>query len=152
LHSAGKTTATIMLIVAAAGLYGWLISTAQIPQLVRSFLLGVSQNPVVILLIMGMFMELIAILTITVPVFLPVATAVGLDPVYFGVIVVLNLMIGFLTPPFGLNVFIMQRVSKVKFNLIVRELVPFMAVLVITLLLMVFFPDLVMAIPNMVYR
>lgn len=158
LYTAGKNTASIMLIVAAAGLYGWLISTEQIPQLVRTFLLGVSENPIVIiliinviLLIMGMFMELIAILTITVPVFLPVATAIGLDPVYFGILVVLNLMIGFLTPPFGLNVFIMQKISKVPFYAIIRELIPFMAVLVVTLLLMVFFPELVMAIPNMVY-
>lgn len=158
LYTAGKNTASIMLIVAAAGLYGWLISTEQIPQLVRTFLLGVSENPIVIiliinviLLIMGMFMELIAILTITVPVFLPVATAIGLDPVYFGILVVLNLMIGFLTPPFGLNVFIMQKISKVPFYAIIRELIPFMAVLLVTLLLMVFFPDLVMAIPNMVY-
>jgi tripartite ATP-independent transporter DctM subunit len=158
LYTAGKNTASIMLIVAAAGLYGWLISTEQIPQLVRTFLLGVSENPIVIiliinviLLVMGMFMELIAILTITVPVFLPVATAIGLDPVYFGILVVLNLMIGFLTPPFGLNVFIMQKISKVPFYAIIRELVPFMAVLVVTLLLMVFFPELVMAIPNMVY-
>jgi tripartite ATP-independent transporter DctM subunit len=158
LYSAGKNTAAIMLIVAAAGLYGWLISIEQIPQLVRTMLLGVSENPVVILLIinvilliMGMFMELIAILTITVPVFLPVATAIGLDPVYFGVLVVLNLMIGFLTPPFGLNVFIMQKISGVPFWAIIRELIPFMVVLGITLLLMVFFPDLVMAIPRMVY-
>jgi tripartite ATP-independent transporter DctM subunit len=158
-YQAGKTTASIMLIVAAAGLYGWLISTAQIPQLVRNALLGISDNPIVILLIinfilliMGMFMELIAILTITVPVFLPVANAMGFDPIYFGVVVVLNLMIGFLTPPFGLNIFIMQRISKVSFNAIVRELVPFMVVLLGTLLLMVFFPDLVMFIPNAIYQ
>lgn len=156
--NAAKTTASIMAIVAAAGLYGWLISTEQIPQLVRNFLLGVSDSAIVILLIinfillvMGMFMELIAILTIAVPVFLPVATAVGLDPVYFGVIVVLNLMIGFLSPPFGLNVFIMQKISKVPFYSIVRELIPFMLVLLGTLLAMVFFPRLVMAIPNAVY-
>lgn len=158
LMTSGKTTASIMVIVAAAGLYGWLVSTEQIPQLVRDMLLGVSENPTVILLIinfilliMGMFMELIAILTITVPVFLPVAVAIGLDPVYFGVIVVLNLMIGFLTPPFGLNVFIMQKVSGVPFYEIIRELVPFLIVLVLTLLLMVFFPNLIMSIPNAVY-
>lgn len=158
LFEAGKTTASIMLIVAAAGLYGWLISVEQIPQLVRDALVGLSDNPLIILLIinvillvMGMFMELIAILTITVPVFLPVARAIGLDPVYFGVIVVFNLMIGFLTPPFGLNIFIMQKLSRVPFWRIVRELVPFMVVLLVTLLLMVFFPAIVMFIPGLVY-
>lgn len=158
LFEAGKTTASIMLIVAAAGLYGWLISVEQIPQIVRDALLMVSENPIIILLIinvillvMGMFMELIAILTITIPVFLPVARGLGLDPVYFGVIVVFNLMIGFLTPPFGLNIFIMQKLSKVPFWRIVRELVPFMVVLLITLLLMVFFPSIVTWLPGLVY-
>lgn len=158
LFEAGRTTASIMLIVAAAGLYGWLISVEQIPQLVRDAMVGLSDNPIVILLIinlilliMGMFMELIAILTITVPVFLPVAESIGLDPVYFGVIVVLNLMIGFLTPPFGLNIFIMQKLSGVPFWRIVRELVPFMLVLVATLLLMIAFPSLIMFIPELVY-
>ena len=158
LYTAGKTTAAIMLIVAAAGLYGWLISTEQIPQMVGALLLDLTENRVallliimVILLIMGMFMELIAILTITVPVFLPVATAVGVDSVYFGVLVVLNLMIGFLTPPFGLNVFIMQKISRVPFYSIIRELLPFMAVLFIVLLLIVFVPEVVTTLPNMFY-
>lgn len=158
LWKSAKMTASIMVIVAAAGLYGWLISTEQIPQMIRGFLLGVSDNPIiilliinVILLIMGMFMELIAILTITVPVFLPVATTLGFDTLYFGVLVVLNLMIGFLTPPFGLNVFIMQKISGVPFYQIIKELLPFMLILFLTLLLMIFFPSLVTAIPNAVY-
>lgn len=157
--ASGKMTASIMLIVAAASLYGWLISIEQIPNQIRIAIEGISTNPTVVLLIinaillvMGMFMELIAVLTITVPVFLPVVTAVGIDPVYFGVIVVLNLMIGFLTPPFGLNIFIMQKISKVPFGAIVKALVPFIIILISTLLLMIFFPSLVMTIPNMVYK
>lgn len=156
LTAAGSSTATIMLIVAAASLYGWLVSVEQIPQAIKAALLSFSTNPTilmliinVLLLIMGMFMELIAVLTIAVPVFLPVMTAVGVDPVYFGVIVVLNLMIGLLSPPFGINIFIMQRVSGVPFSDIVRELVPFIMILVGTLLLMVLVPDLVMFIPDM---
>lgn len=156
LFAAGTSTASIMLIVAAASLYGWLISVEQIPQAIKTALLSVSTDPTilmliinVLLLIMGMFMELIAVLTIAVPVFLPVMTAVGVDPVYFGVIVVLNLMIGLLSPPFGINIFIMQRVSGVPFGDIVRELVPFIVILFGTLLLMVLVPDLVMFVPRM---
>lgn len=153
---AGHTTASIMLIVAAASLYGWLVSVEQIPQIIQQGLLSISQSPIilmliinVILLIMGMFMELIAILTIAVPVFLPVLTALGIDPVFFGVIAVLNLMIGLLTPPFGLNIFIVQKISSAPFAAIVRETIPFIIVLVCTLLLLVFFPNIVMWLPNL---
>ena len=155
LFAAGSSTASIMLIVAAAGLYGWLVSVEQFPQALKEILLSVTDDPIklmliinVVLLVMGMFMELIAVLTIAVPVFLPVMTAVGIDPVYFGVIVVLNLMIGLLSPPFGLNIFIMQRISGVKFGSLVRELTPFIIILFGTLLLMVLFPELVMFVPN----
>lgn len=156
LFSAGSSTASIMLIVAAAGLYGWLVSVEQIPQSFKSFLLSVTDDPLilllvinVLLLIMGMFMELIAVLTIAVPVFLPLMTAVGVDPVYFGVVVVLNLMIGLLSPPFGLNLFIMQRISGVGFGALIKELVPFISILLLTLLLMVLFPPLVMWLPEL---
>jgi|AntDeeMinimDraft_5_1070356.scaffolds.fasta_scaffold04146_3 tripartite ATP-independent transporter DctM subunit len=154
--TAGYSTATIMLIVAAANLYGWLISIEQIPQIVQQGLLSVSQNPIIvmfliniILLIMGMFMELIAIITIAVPVFLPLVTNLGIDPVFFGVIAVLNLMIGLLTPPFGLNIFIMQRVTGVPFWDIIKEAVPFIFILIGTLILLVLFPQIVMFLPNL---
>ena len=156
LRQAGSSTASIMLIVSAAALYGWLISVEQIPQVIKEILLSVTDNRIylifiinVILLIMGMFMELIAVLTIAVPVFLPVMTAIGVDPVYFGVIMVLNLMIGLLSPPFGINIFILQRISNVSFGKIVYELIPFIAVLSGTLILMVIFPDLVMFLPRL---
>jgi tripartite ATP-independent transporter DctM subunit len=146
---AASSTASIMLIVAAAALYGWLVSTARIPQAVSGAMLGVSENPVIvlaliclILLVMGMFMELIAILTIAVPVFMPVAQAAGIDPVHFGVVVVLTLMIGLLTPPFGLNIFILQRISGASYGDIVRETLPFIAILLLLLIPIVVFPDL----------
>lgn len=154
--SASYSTATIMLIVAAANLYGWLISIEQIPQMVQQGLLAVSNNPIVImfliniiLLVMGMFMELIAILTIVVPVFLPLVTNLGIDPVYFGVIAVLNLMIGFLSPPFGLNIFIMQRVTGVPFWDIIKETVPFIMILICTLILLILFPGIVTFLPDL---
>lgn len=154
---AGHTTAAIMLIVAAANLYGWLVSVEQIPQLIQQGILSFSTNPIVvmliinlILLIAGMFMELIAILTIAVPVFLPIATSVGIDPVFFGVIAVLNLMIGLLTPPFGLNIYILQRVSKVPFWDITKEVFPFILLLIGFVILLVIFPEIVMFLPNLI--
>ena len=153
-----RTTASIMFIVAAAGLYGWLVSIEGIPRMIQGGLLAITAEPLiillivnVILLILGMFMELIAILIISVPVFLPVLTGVGFDPVYLGVVMVLNLMIGFLTPPFGLNVFIMQKLARCGFRELIGELWPFMAVLVGTLLLVIFIPELVTALPEYIY-
>jgi tripartite ATP-independent transporter DctM subunit len=158
LRSAGASTAAIMLIVAAAALYGWLVSTEQIPQMIRESMLSLTRDPIwlmliinVILLVMGMFMELIAILTIAVPVFLPVMDAVGVDPVYFGVVVVLNLMIGLLSPPFGINIFILQKISGVPFGAIVRELMPFIYVLIGTLVLMTVFPKFVLLVPHLMH-
>lgn len=152
---AASSTASIMLIVAAAALYGWLVSTAQIPQAVRGAMLNLSSDPtvvlgliVIILLIMGMFMELIAILTIAVPVFLPVATAAGIDPVHFGVVAVLTLMIGLLTPPFGLNIFILQRISGASYGAIVKETLPFIAILILLLIPIVVFPQISLFLVN----
>lgn len=146
---AARSTATIMLIVAAANIYGWLVSTQQIPVVVQGFLTNVTQNPTillmiiaVVLLVMGMFMELIAILTIAVPVFLPVATATGIDPIHFGIVTVLTLMIGLLTPPFGLNLFIVQQVSGANYSAILRETWPFIFILIGVLIPIIMFPQI----------
>lgn len=144
-----RSTASIMLIVASAAIYGWLVSTQQIPQVVQGWLVGISSNPTVLLLIialvllvMGMFMELIAILTIAVPVFLPVAMATGIDIIHFGIVAVLTLMIGLLTPPFGLNLFIVQQVSGASYASILRETWPFIFILLVVLALVIIFPGL----------
>lgn len=146
---AARSTATIMLIVAAANIYGWLVSTQQIPVVVQGFLTNVTENPTIllmiiafVLLIMGMFMELIAILTIAVPVFLPVAIATGIDPIHFGIVAVLTLMIGLLTPPFGLNLFIVQQVSGARYSSILRETWPFIFILVGVLIPIIIFPQI----------
>mgnify|MGYP003700381091 CR=1 FL=1 len=144
-----RSTATIMLIVAAANIYGWLISTQQIPAVVQGFLVDITENPTillmiiaVVLLVMGMFMELIAILTIAVPVFLPVAFATGIDPIHFGIVTVLTLMIGLLTPPFGLNLFIVQQVSGAKYSAILKETWPFIFILIGVLIPIIVFPQI----------
>ncbi len=146
---AARSTATIMFIVAAANIYGWLVSTQQIPVVVQGFLVNITENPTillmiiaVILLIMGMFMELIAILTIAVPVFLPVAIATGIDPIHFGIVCVLTLMIGLLTPPFGLNLFIVQQVSGAKYSAILKETWPFIFILIGVLIPIIIFPQI----------
>jgi len=150
---AARSTATIMLIVAAANIYGWLVSTQQIPVVVQGFLVNITGNPTIllliiafVLLIMGMFMELIAILTIAVPVFLPVAVATGIDPIHFGIVTVLTLMIGLLTPPFGLNLFIVQQVSGASYSSILKETWPFIFILIGVLIPIIVFPQTSMGI------
>lgn len=150
-----RSTATIMLIVAAANIYGWLVSTQQIPQAVQGMLTTITSNPTILLLIiaavllvMGMFMELIAILTIAVPVFLPAAVATGIDPVHFGIVTVLTLMIGLLTPPFGLNLFIVQQVSGASYASILRETWPFIFILLLVLIPVIIFPGISLFIPG----
>lgn len=152
---AARSTATIMLIVAAANIYGWLVSTQQIPMAVQGFLMGITENPTILLLIialvllvMGMFMELIAILTIAVPIFLPVAVATGIDPIHFGIVTVLALMIGLLTPPFGLNLFIVQQVSGAKYSSIIKETWPFIIILIGVLIPVIVFPQISLGILN----
>lgn len=144
-----QSTASIMLIVASASIYGWLVSTQQIPQVVQGWMTGISSDPTVlllliafVLLVMGMFMELIAILTIAVPVFLPIALASGIDIIHFGIVAILTLMIGLLTPPFGLNLFIVQQVSGASYAAILRETWPFIFILMAVLILIIVFPQI----------
>ncbi|MCJ7830582.1 MAG: TRAP transporter large permease, partial [Desulfobacterales bacterium] len=117
-----ETTAIIMLIVAGASIFAWILTENQITEKFAGLILGVSHNKIIVLILMnlilfvvGFFMETIAAITILVPVLLPVAVEVGVDPVHFGVVMVLNLMIGLLTPPVGMVLYVLSRVAKVPF-------------------------------------
>jgi TRAP-type C4-dicarboxylate transport system permease large subunit len=105
-----------------------------------------------ILLVVGCFMETVAAITIMVPVLLPVAVHLGIDPVHFGVIMVLNLMIGLLTPPVGMVLYVLARVANIRFEQAVVGTAPFIVPLVVVLLLVTFVPSLTMWLPTMIYR
>jgi TRAP-type C4-dicarboxylate transport system permease large subunit len=105
-----------------------------------------------ILLVVGCFMETVAAITILVPVLLPVAVELGIDPVHFGVIMVLNLMLGLLTPPVGMVLYVLSRVSGVRFETCVVSTAPFLIPLVACLLLMTFVPSIAMWLPTLIYR
>jgi tripartite ATP-independent transporter DctM subunit len=154
-----ETTAAVLLIVGAASLFGWVLTTTQVTEAMTKALLSISRDPMVILLminilllIVGCFMETIAAISILVPVLMPVVTQVGIDPVQFGVIMVLNLMIGLLTPPVGMVLFIMSRVAKMPFDQTVRACVPFLIPLLVVLALISIFPELTLAVPKYFYR
>jgi tripartite ATP-independent transporter DctM subunit len=154
-----ETTAAVLLIVGAASLFGWVLTTTQVTEQVTRTLLAVSDNPLVILLminiillVVGCFMETIAAISILVPVLMPVVLKAGIDPVQFGVIMVLNLMIGLLTPPVGMVLFVLARVAKIPFDRTVRAVSPFLVPLLIVLALITIFPQLTLVVPTALYR
>lgn len=154
-----ETTASVLIIVGAASLFGWVLTVTQVTELVTQQLLGVTTNPLMLLLILnlillvvGCFMETIAAISILVPVFMPAVLKVGIDPVQFGVIMVLNLMIGLLTPPVGMVLFILARVSGLSFDRTVKAVMPFLVPLLVVLVLISVFPQITLYLPTLWYR
>jgi tripartite ATP-independent transporter DctM subunit len=151
-------SATIIFIIAAATAFAWVIAMEGITQSVTEYLLSVTTNPYVmvlllniVLLIMGMFMEALSILTITVPFLMPLMTALGLDPVHLGVVVVLNLMIGLSTPPVGMSLFVCAKIANISLESLYKEILPFLIPLVAVLFIISFIPDIVLILPRLVF-
>ncbi|WP_436928993.1 TRAP transporter large permease [Halosimplex halobium] len=149
-------TAALILIVGIANFYGYLLVIAGIPQALVTTVLGISTDPLVVtlllvglLLVIGTMLETIAALTVFVPVLMPVIEAVQIDPVYFGIVMVLTLMIGLLTPPFGVILFVLERITDVSVERIVRAMGPFYVPLFLSLLVIVLFPKAVMWLPRL---
>ena len=149
-----ETTASIMLIVGAATIFAWILTANQAAALFAETLLGLTDNKTLILLmimlvvlLIGLFMETIAAISILVPVLLPVSAQIGVDPIHLGIIVILNLMIGLLTPPVGMVLFVLSKVSGVSFERCVRATMPFLVPLVVVLLLLTFIPQLTLFLP-----
>lgn len=154
--SSMTTTASIMLLVGFANLFGWIMVSEQIPQMVADTILGISENPIVVILLInllllfvGTFMETIAALVILFPVLMPVAAQVGMDPVQFGVMMVLNLVIGLVTPPVGVCLFVASQIGKVPIGKTARELVPFLGVSLFVLMLVAFVPQITLYLPTL---
>ncbi|MBP7495873.1 MAG: TRAP transporter large permease [Spirochaetales bacterium] len=151
-----RETSIIAFVVAASALYGWVLMRSGLTIRIAEGLLTVSKSPIVILLIInvfllivGCFLDSTVAILILGPILLPVIMKVGLDPVHFGVVMVLNLMIGLLTPPFGIVLFVMCQISGLKFEEVVKATVPFLIPLFVVLILIIFFPGIVTALPNL---
>jgi tripartite ATP-independent transporter DctM subunit len=153
-----ETNAVVLMLVMTASLFGWVLARAQVPQMLGGWILGTTRSPLMILmminvflLIVGCFMEALAALIILVPVFMPVIKAVGIDPVHFGLVIVLNLMIGTLTPPVGIVLFVVARVAKLPFEEVARATAPFLIPLIAVLILITVFPELVLFLPRVIF-
>ncbi len=150
------TYGILVFIVAAAVPFGWVVAVTEAPQKLADLLLGLSENKWVILgiinvmlLIAGCFMETTAILLIATPTFLPLVKALGVNEVHFGLIMVVNLLIGALTPPFGILLFITMDIAKVSFAAIVRAILPFYVPLAVCLLMVTYWPEMVLFLPQL---
>ncbi|WMT89817.1 TRAP transporter large permease [Pelagibacterium sp. H642] len=150
------TTGVLVFIIAAAFPFGWLISVQNLPGIIVGFMQTLTENPLVLLLILnvvllivGLFLETTAIILIATPALLPLVAAYGIDPVHFGVVMILNLLIGSLTPPFGVILFIIKHIAQISFGQMVRAIIPFYLPLLFVLLMLTFFPQLVLWLPNL---
>jgi tripartite ATP-independent transporter DctM subunit len=152
-----ESTVRVMFIISTASLFGWLLIFLRIPDAVVTGMLALSTKRWVILviinivlLVLGCFMEGIAVMLLTIPVFFPLITRLGIDPVHFGVMMTLNLMVGLLTPPVGMVLYAVSSISQVPMWDLAHELVPFMASILVVLGLITIFPGIVTFVPDLV--
>jgi tripartite ATP-independent transporter DctM subunit len=151
-----RETAIIGIVVAASTFYGWILMKSGFTIYIGEWIIALTTNPIYILILINVFLLIVgcfldstvAILIIT-PILMPVILKVGIDPTHFGVVMVLNLMIGLLTPPFGIVLFVMQQVSGLKFDRIVKAIAPFYIPLGTVLVMITFIPGLVTWLPDL---
>jgi tripartite ATP-independent transporter DctM subunit len=151
-----ESSVRVLFIISAAGIFGWLLIHQRVPETVITGLMSLSHNPWVvlliinvILLILGCFMEGICIMLLTIPVFMPMIAKLGIDPVHFGVMMTLNLMVGLLTPPVGMVLYTLASISKVPVWALAHELRWHMVALTVVLFLVTFVPGFVTFVPNL---
>ena len=149
-------TGTIVIIIGCASVFGWLLAVERIPNRMVDFLLTLDTSPLVILMLinlillfLGCFIEGLAIMVILIPVLVPLIIQLGYDPTFFGVIMVLNVMIGVVTPPLGMSLFVVSNVTGLSVGSISKAMLPFYIPLIVTLLLCSFFPQIIMLLPNL---
>jgi tripartite ATP-independent transporter DctM subunit len=150
-------SATILFLVSCSFAYGYLAIHARIPIVLAEAVMSITENPILILLMMnvffliiGLFMDSTPSITILTPVLIPLVNTVGIHPIHFGLVMVFNLMIGLLTPPFGQVLFVLTKSTGVSFETVVRGVLPFYAPLLITLLIITLFPQVTLFLPQLV--
>ena len=156
LLNSAKTTAIVMFLICTSMAMSWLFSFESIPQLMTGFLLETVSNPFLIfllinitLLVVGTFMDMTPAVLIFTPIFLPVVTQLGMDPVHFGIIMVLNLCIGLCTPPVGTILFVGAGVAKISVSKVIKPLMPFLVAMIFVLFLVTFFEGISLWLPGL---
>jgi tripartite ATP-independent transporter DctM subunit len=148
-------TLRVMFIIASAGFFGWFMIHQRIPQQIITTLTALTWMKwlliliiIFILIVLGCFLEGIAVLVITIPVFMPLIERYGIDPVQFGVIMILCSMIGLLTPPVGMSLYAVSSISGISIGLLTKEMWPYLLGIFLVLLVMSFFPEVCLWLPN----
>lgn len=151
-----KTSAIVLLLVATSIAMSWVMSYENIPQEISSALLSISDNPIVILILInlillfvGIFMDMTPAVLIFTPIFLPIVTSIGMDPIHFGIIMILNLCIGLCTPPVGSVLFVGCSVAGLKIQQVIKPLVPLFIAMIVVLLVITYFPSLTLWLPEL---
>ena len=154
--NAVKTTAMVLMIIGTAAAFGWLLAVTEVPTLLSSTLLAISENPLVILLIvnlillmLGTFMDMSPLIIITTPIFLPVMVGIGMDPVQFGIMLILNLGIGVVTPPVGSVLFVGCAVGGIRIEDTLCSIWPFYLAFLIVLALVTYLPATTLFLPGL---
>jgi len=154
-----KTIGTVMLLISTASAFGKMIAIMNLPSMVMNAMLSISQTPWVvliminfILLFLGCIMDMAPIILVVTPVLLPLVTKIGMDPVHFGIMLLLNLAIGLLTPPVGSTLFVGCAIGNISIEKITKSLWPFYFTLVVVLILITYIPAITMFLPNMIFK
>ncbi|MDT8862095.1 TRAP transporter large permease [Alkalihalobacillus sp. MEB130] len=149
IQDAALTSATILIIIGTANAFGRILTLEQIPKMVADLLLSISSNPIIImlfliilLLFVGMVMDTVAAIIILVPILLPIAISIGVDPIHFGIIMIINLAIGFITPPVGVNLFVGSGISGLSIETLARATMPFFIAMILSLAVVTLIPEL----------
>jgi tripartite ATP-independent transporter DctM subunit len=150
-----ETTASVLFIVTAASIFAWLLTVSQAAQTLTDAMLGITQNKWVFLLLanililfVGCFIDTIAAITILVPILLPIVLKLGIDPIHFGLIMTLNLMIGLLHPPLGMVLFVLARVAKLSVERTTMAILPWLVPLLLALVAITYIPELTLWLPK----
>ena len=156
LTTSARVTTSIGMLIAGALVFNFVITSENIPKTLSAFMRAHEMSPIAfllfvnaLLLVLGCFLEGTTIILVILPVLLPTATAIGVDPVHFGVMAVVNIMLGLVTPPYGLLLFLMTKVADVPLRDLVREVMPFLYVMIAALMLIAFVPDIVLWLPRL---
>jgi tripartite ATP-independent transporter DctM subunit len=151
-----RTTGTLSLLVGSAYAFSYIVTIEKIPNFVASLMLGLTTNKYVMLLIinvvflaLGMFIDTMAITLVFIPIVLPIINQLGIDLVHFGVVIVLNMMIGLSTPPYGMLLYVVSGISGTPLKTIIKEIIPMIFVIVVVLFLITYIPDIVLLIPRL---
>lgn len=154
-----KTLSTVLFLIAGAGAFGFVIAYLKVPTLISTTILGMTDNTIIILLlinvlllILGTMMGMASIIVIMTPILLPIIVQLGFDPVWFGVVMILNCGIGLITPPVGAVLFVGSSISKLSIEKLAKSMLPFYGVMIAVLLAITYIPEIVMFLPNMIMK